>query len=117
MSARYLRSAAGSVCPVSCGGSPMPPTRVRGSEKRRSGFDCMSLTSMTGFARAVGASGAWRWTVELKCVNAKGLDLRLRLPPAFDRIEAQAKTRIGKALERGTCFATIVAQREGGGVT
>ena len=52
----------------------------------------MSLTSMTGFARAVGAFGAWRWTVELKCVNAKGLDLRLRLPPAFDRIEAEAKT-------------------------
>src|SRR5277367_2920799 len=77
----------------------------------------MSLTSMTGFARAVGAFGAWRWTVELKCVNAKGLDLRLRLPPAFDRIEAEAKTRIGKALARGTCFATIVAQREGGGVT
>jgi uncharacterized protein (TIGR00255 family) len=77
----------------------------------------MPLTSMTGFARAIGALGAWRWTVELKCVNAKGLDLRLRLPPAFDRIEAEAKARIGKALARGTCFATINAQREGGGLT
>ena len=38
----------------------------------------MTLASMTGFARAAGALGAWRWTVELKCVNAKGLDLRLR---------------------------------------
>src|SRR5271169_1523191 len=76
----------------------------------------MSLTSMTGFARAVGAHGAWRWTVELKCVNAKGLDLRLRLPPAFDRIEAEARTRLGKALARGTCFATISAQRDGAGV-
>jgi uncharacterized protein (TIGR00255 family) len=72
---------------------------------------------MTGFARATGAEGAWRWTVELKCVNAKGLDLRLRLPPAFDRIEAEAKARIGKALARGTCFATISAQRQGAGVT
>ena len=41
----------------------------------------MTLASMTGFARAAGAEGPWRWTVELKCVNAKGLDLRLRLPP------------------------------------
>ena len=69
---------------------------------------------MTGFARAVGALGAWRWTVELKCVNAKGLDLRLRAPPAFDRIEVEAKARIGKALARGTCFATLSAQRESG---
>ena len=61
----------------------------------------MSLTSMTGFARAAGALGPWRWTVEIKCVNAKGLDLRLRLPPGFDRIEAEARTRIGKALARG----------------
>jgi uncharacterized protein (TIGR00255 family) len=73
----------------------------------------MSLTSMTGFARAAGALGAWRWSVELKCVNAKGLDLRLRLPQGFDRIEAEAKARIGKALARGTCFATIDARREG----
>src|SRR5438309_2084088 len=76
----------------------------------------MSLTSMTGFARATGALGAWRWSVELKCVNAKGLDLRLRLPPGFDRIEAEAKARIGKALARGTCFATIDARREGAAV-
>jgi uncharacterized protein (TIGR00255 family) len=73
----------------------------------------MPLTSMTGFARAAGALGAWRWTVELKCVNAKGLDLRLRLPQAFDAIETEAKARIGKALARGTCFANIDARREG----
>jgi uncharacterized protein (TIGR00255 family) len=73
----------------------------------------MSLTSMTGFARAAGALGPWRWTVEIKCVNAKGLDLRLRLPPGFDRIEAEARARIGKALSRGACFATISASREG----
>src|SRR5208282_2246040 len=73
----------------------------------------MSLTSMTGFARAAGAHGPWRWTVELKCVNAKGLDLRLRVPQGFDRIEAEARARLTKALARGTCFATISAQREG----
>jgi uncharacterized protein (TIGR00255 family) len=76
----------------------------------------LALTSMTGFARAVGAHGAWRWTVELKCVNAKSLDLRLRLPPAFDRIEAEARGLLSKALARGTCFATVSALREGAGV-
>jgi uncharacterized protein (TIGR00255 family) len=73
----------------------------------------MSLASMTGFARAQGASGHWRWTVEIKCVNAKGLDLRLRLPPGFDRIEAEARARLAKVLVRGTAFATVAAQREG----
>ena len=73
----------------------------------------MTLTSMTGFARAAGAHGPWRWTVELKCVNAKGLDLRLRIPQGFDRIEGEARARLTRALARGTCFATISAQREG----
>ena len=33
----------------------------------------MAVSSMTGFARAAGMSGAWRWAFELKTVNAKGL--------------------------------------------
>jgi uncharacterized protein (TIGR00255 family) len=77
----------------------------------------MSLSSMTGFARAQGALGAWRWTVEIKCVNAKGLDLRLRAPGGFDRIEAEARARLAKALSRGTVFANISATREGASVT
>src|SRR5208337_5244541 len=73
----------------------------------------MAANSMTGFARAAGSSGAWRWAFELKSVNAKGLDLRLRMPSPFDRVEAEARARLGKALMRGTCFATLTAQREG----
>jgi uncharacterized protein (TIGR00255 family) len=73
----------------------------------------MSLSSMTGFARASGASGPWRWVFELKSVNAKGLDLRLRLAPGFDRIESETRARLGRALARGTCFATLTMQREG----
>ena len=71
------------------------------------------LSSMTGFARATGARGVWRWTIELKCVNAKGLDLRLRVPTTFDRIEGEARSRLSKAFARGTLFATIDAKREG----
>ncbi len=77
----------------------------------------MSLASMTGFSRAAGGQRAWRWTVELKCVNAKGLDLRLRLPTVLDRIESEARARLVRALARGTCFATFTAQREGAAAT
>ena len=76
----------------------------------------MTLSSMTGFARAQGTQGAWRWAVEVKCVNAKGLDLRLRVPIGFDRIEADARAKLSKALSRGTVFANISAQRDGAGV-
>jgi uncharacterized protein (TIGR00255 family) len=74
----------------------------------------MALNSMTGFARAAGSNGAWRWAFEVKTVNAKGLDIRLRMPAPFDRVEAEARARVAKALARGTCFVTLSAQREGG---
>src|SRR5258708_19463474 len=68
---------------------------------------------MTGFARAAGSGGTWRWTFELKTVNAKGLDIRLRMPAPFDRAEGEARTRLARALGRGTCFATLSSQCEG----
>jgi uncharacterized protein (TIGR00255 family) len=67
---------------------------------------------MTGFARVSGATANFRWAWEVKSVNAKGLDLRLRLPPGFDAIEAEARAALGKRLTRGTCYATLSAQRE-----
>ena len=73
----------------------------------------MAVSSMTGFARAAGSGGTWRWTFEVKSVNAKGLDIRLRMPAPFDRAEGEARARLAKALARGTCFATLTAQREG----
>ena len=72
-----------------------------------------AVSSMTGFARAAGSGGTWRWTFELKTVNAKGLDIRLRMAAPFDRAEGEARTRLAKALARGTCFATLSSQREG----
>jgi uncharacterized protein (TIGR00255 family) len=76
----------------------------------------MSVSSMTGFARAAGSSGPWRWAFELKSVNAKGLDLRLRMPAPFDRVEADARARLAKALARGTCFGALLVQREGAAI-
>jgi len=87
-----------------------------GDLKEESGRS-MAVNSMTGFARAAGSNGEWRWAFEIKSVNAKGLDLRLRMPTPFDRVEAEARSRLGKALARGTCFATLTAQREGAATT
>src|SRR5688500_13933148 len=72
----------------------------------------MTLASMTGFARDAGQVEAWRWSWELKTVNAKGLDVRVRVHPAFEAIVDEARARIGKALQRGTCFANLSASRE-----
>lgn len=72
----------------------------------------MTIASMTGFARVLGGAGVYRWAWELKSVNAKGLDARLRLPPAFDAIEPDARGAITRRLARGTIYATLSAQRE-----
>ena len=69
---------------------------------------------MTGFAQAGGtmSDGRVRWVWDLKTVNAKGLDLRLRLPHGFDRCEINARRRIASCLARGTCHATLTIVRE-----
>jgi uncharacterized protein (TIGR00255 family) len=73
----------------------------------------MTLSSMTGFARTNGACGAYVWAWELKSVNAKGLDIRFRLPIGWDVVEAQARPRAAAALVRGTINATLTVSREG----
>jgi uncharacterized protein (TIGR00255 family) len=73
----------------------------------------MALSSMTGFARSHGESGGYAWAWEIKSVNAKGLDLRLRLPPGWDAVEAPVRTRAGEGLARGTVYATLNVERHG----
>jgi uncharacterized protein (TIGR00255 family) len=73
----------------------------------------MSLASMTGFARAHGVSGPYGWTWEIKSVNSKGLDLRMRLPPGWDAVEAPARASAAKALARGAVTANLEIKREG----
>ena len=71
----------------------------------------MVLSSMTGFARSHGGSGPYTFEWELKSVNAKGFDLRLRLPPGWDELEAFAKKRAGEVLSRGTVYANLNLKR------
>jgi uncharacterized protein (TIGR00255 family) len=73
----------------------------------------MALSSMTGFARRHGVCGPYTWTWELKSVNGKGLDLRLRVPPGWDSIEAPVRSRAAAALTRGSVQANLTVDRSG----
>ena len=70
------------------------------------------IRSMTGFAQEAGSCGATRWTWEFKALNAKGLDLRLRLPPGFDALDGACRQRIAARLPRGTCSVTLALARD-----
>jgi uncharacterized protein (TIGR00255 family) len=73
----------------------------------------MALSSMTGFARGHGVCGAYAWSWELKSVNAKGLDLRLRLPPGWDAVEVPVRASAAQTLARGNVYGTLTAERKG----
>ena len=73
----------------------------------------MALSSMTGFARGHGVSGPYAWAWEVKSVNGKGLDLRLRLPPGWDAIEAPVRARAAQSLARGSIQASLTVDRSG----
>jgi uncharacterized protein (TIGR00255 family) len=73
----------------------------------------MALSSMTGFARGHGVSGAYSWAWELKSVNAKGLDLRLRLPAGWDAVEGPARAGAAQVLSRGTVYGSLTVERLG----
>jgi uncharacterized protein (TIGR00255 family) len=71
----------------------------------------MALSSMTGFARGHGVAGSYAWAWELKSVNAKGLDFKLRLPQGWDAIEPAVRTRAADKLARGSVFANLTVDR------
>ena len=73
----------------------------------------MALSSMTGFARGHGVSGSYAWAWEIKSVNGKGLDMRLRMPPGWDAIEVPVRARAAEALTRGSVQANLTVERSG----
>ncbi len=74
----------------------------------------MTLSSMTGFARADGSQGAWRWSWELKSVNGRNLEIRLRFPPGHDRLEGPARKALQARVKRGSIYAALTTSREAG---
>jgi uncharacterized protein (TIGR00255 family) len=73
----------------------------------------MALSSMTGFARTHGVSSSYAWAWEIKAVNGKGLDVRLRLPAGWDAIEAPIRSRAAETLSRGSIQAGLTVERSG----
>ncbi len=71
----------------------------------------MAIASMTGFAREAGVSGPSQWAWELKSVNGRGLDVRLRYPPGFDAVGEDARGQVQKAFSRGQCQLNLTVTR------
>jgi uncharacterized protein (TIGR00255 family) len=69
------------------------------------------VTSMTGFARTEGEAIGISWVWELKSVNGKSLDLRLRLPPGYDALEAPLRATLAGKLRRGNISANLSIDR------
>ena len=70
------------------------------------------LRSMTAFASAKGRLETHSWTWELRSVNGKGLDLRLRTPDWIEGLEAGLRARLSKALARGNVSLALRVQAE-----
>lgn len=65
------------------------------------------LSSMTGFARVEEQTGAYRWSWELRSVNGRSLDVRLRLGGGFDRLDPEVRKRLAAKLARGSVNVTL----------
>lgn len=71
------------------------------------------LSGMTGFARVDGALETSRWSWEVRSVNGKGLEARLRLPPGFDRLDIKARERAKSQFARGNLQMSLNLRQEG----
>ena len=69
---------------------------------------------MTGFAQAVGATGGYRWQWDVRSVNGRGLDVRVRLPQGLESLELKAREAVTRRLARGSVAVGLTVQREGG---
>lgn len=77
----------------------------------------MTVTSMTGFARAAGEQEPWQWAWEVKSVNARALDVRFRTPPGHDRLEMAGREAVSKSFKRGSFNLSLSVQRHDGGLS
>lgn len=71
--------------------------------------------SMTGFAARKGQGMGYSWSWDLRSVNGKGLDLRLRVPDWVEGLELALRGELAKALGRGNVALALKVQREGAG--
>jgi uncharacterized protein (TIGR00255 family) len=70
----------------------------------------MSFASMTGFAESAGSHDGLRWRWEAKSVNGRGLDMRLRIPPGYDGLEAPARRLAAERFQRGSLQISLTVE-------
>lgn len=73
----------------------------------------MSIKSMTGFARAEGAHEGTAWHWEVRSVNGRGLDVRLRLPSGSEPLEPRVREAVARHVVRGSLTITLATERSG----
>ncbi len=74
----------------------------------------MSIKSMTGFSRAEGALSGVTWHWEVRSVNGRGLDGRLRLPAGAEQLEPKAREAVGRSVVRGNVTVSLSSERRNG---
>ena len=74
----------------------------------------MNLSSMTGYGRTEGHFEAWSWVWEVRAVNGKNLDMRMRLPPGFESLEPKIRKAVNQTLARGNLQISLNIQSAGG---
>ena len=75
----------------------------------------MPLKSMTGFARSEGAYSGTRWHWEVRSVNGRGLDVRIRFAPGLEALETRTREAVSRRMARGNVSVTLTVQRDTGG--
>ncbi|MFT4699764.1 MAG: hypothetical protein ACI9ND_001572 [Yoonia sp.] len=65
------------------------------------------IQSMTAFASRSGSANGATWAWEVRSVNARGLDLRLRLPDGIDGLEADVRAAFTKVIKRGNVSLSL----------
>lgn len=69
--------------------------------------------SMTGYGKAEGSVSGRKFTVEMKSVNHRFLEIALRMPQALFPLEAEIKRRMGERFSRGKIDVSIRADGNG----
>lgn len=86
--------------------------QIRSANKWLARGTPMTTYSMTGFASASGTREGWSWTWEIRSVNGRGLDLRLRLPDWIDGLEAETRAAFKGRVARGNVTVNLRVKAE-----
>ncbi|MGB1348608.1 MAG: YicC/YloC family endoribonuclease [Flavobacteriales bacterium] len=65
------------------------------------------LRSMTGYGKAEGAVGSRKYTVEVRSLNGKNLDLSVRMPSVLKEKEMELRKQLGARIVRGKSDVAI----------